>query len=434
MKLNWFSPLLPAATDIAHYTARVIPALSKVADVTLWTTSRQWSKSLEHFAAVRRYGLDRPPYTDLNRADMTFYHIGNNPRFHWPIWHVSRVHPGVVVLHDLRLHHFFDGIYRVHHQNLEMYLEMMEKQYGPSSLADAEECFTTRGGNIDYMAERYPLTELALGKPLGSLVHTQEAFAALQEKADWPVAYAPLPFPELTAVRSAAASGPPYRLIVFGYLGRNRRLDSILKALAAMPERDQFRLDIFGAILNDEEKIHEQIRTLKLSGLVTIQGFVPEEKLESALSASHLALNLRFPTVGEASGSQLRIWSHGLPSLVSAVGWYASLPANAVVFVRPDDNEVSDIQNHLRAFLTNPARFAEIGRKGLEELRTRHSPEAYATSVVDLAERARKLRPQRAARALAKRAGASVGEWLVSPDFDAPMHRVVNEALSLVKD
>ena len=112
MKLNWFSPLIPAATDIAHYTARVIPALSKLADVTLWTPSKQLSRDLEQFAEVRRYNLDKPPFIDLNRADMTFYHIGNNKRFHWAIWFVSRVHPGVIVLHDFRLHHFFDELGR----------------------------------------------------------------------------------------------------------------------------------------------------------------------------------------------------------------------------------------------------------------------------------------------------------------------------------
>jgi glycosyltransferase involved in cell wall biosynthesis len=222
-------------------------------------------------------------------------------------------------------------------------------------------------------------------------------------------------------------------LILFGYLGRNRRLGPILEALAGMTEKDQFRLDIFGTILNDEEQIRAQIRALKLSGLVKVHGFVPEAKLESSLSNSALAINLRFPSVGEASGSQLRIWSHALPSLVSAVGWYASLPSNTVALVRTDENEVKDIRNHLRAFLTDPARFSEMGLKGLEELKTRHSPEAYAAQVIDLAERAKNLRPQRGARALAKRAGASMGEWLVSTEFDQPMYRAVDEALSLVK-
>jgi glycosyltransferase involved in cell wall biosynthesis len=432
MKLNWFSPLPPAATDIAHYTSRVLPALCQLAEVTLWTTSRQWSKSLESFATVRRYGLDRLPWTELNRSDMTFYHIGNNPRFHWPIWHVSRVNPGVIVLHDQRLHHFFDGVYRLQYQNLDMYLETMERQYGPSALSDARECFTTNGRNIDYMARCYPLTEFAVENSLGALVHTREAFEALKPRPDWPVMYAPLPFPSHEQ-SSKPKAGPPYRIVLFGYLGRNRRLDSIFTALARMAEKDQFRLDIFGSILDDEQSIQTKIRVLKLTNLVTLHGFVPEERLEEALASAHLAINLRFPTVGEASGSQLRIWSHALPSLVSNVGWYASLPSDGVAHVRTDENEVGDIQDHLRAFLQNPAAFARMGLKGLEELKRRHSPEAYATSAIEIASRAGEQRSQRAAQALARRAGAPLAGWLDKTDFDEPLQRVVGEALSLVK-
>jgi glycosyltransferase involved in cell wall biosynthesis len=433
MKINWFSPLSPAATDIAHYTARVVPALSAVAEITLWTTKRQWARSLEDFAEVRRYGLNRLPWTDLNRADMTFYHIGNNPRFHRAIWHVSGVHPGVVVLHDFRLHHFFDGIYRLQYQSLDMYLEVMEKFYGQSALSDARECFTTNASNIDYMAQHYPLTELALRNPLGVVVHSKEAFDALQSKFEWPLIYAPLPYP--SAVRPIREPpSPPYRLIICGYLGKNRRLDSVFRALAGMPERDQFRLDVYGTILDDEESVEAQLRTLKLTGLVKLHGFASEEKLEAALASSHLALNLRFPTVGEASGSQLRIWSHALPSLVSKVGWYASLPPEAVCFVRHDEHEVGDIQKHLRAFLNEPEGFAKMGRRGLEELRKRHSPEAYARTLIEIAERAQGFRPHAAAAALARRA-ALLTEWLgPGGNFDDQTQHVVSEALSLVRD
>ena len=37
MRLNWFSPLPPARTEIANYTVRLLPALCASCDVTLWT-------------------------------------------------------------------------------------------------------------------------------------------------------------------------------------------------------------------------------------------------------------------------------------------------------------------------------------------------------------------------------------------------------------
>src|SRR5204863_631305 len=73
MKLNWFSPLPPAATDLAHFTMRVLPALSQRADVTLWTVSQARASaraSIEAFsrlADIRTFDLNRLPREDTNR-------------------------------------------------------------------------------------------------------------------------------------------------------------------------------------------------------------------------------------------------------------------------------------------------------------------------------------------------------------------------------
>src|SRR3982751_4611802 len=95
MKLNWFSPLPPASTDIAHYTTRVLAALCRQAEVTLWTDQDKWDNSLNEYAEVRRYKLRRMRWAELNRGDMSIYHIGNNPLFHGSVWQVSQRHPGL---------------------------------------------------------------------------------------------------------------------------------------------------------------------------------------------------------------------------------------------------------------------------------------------------------------------------------------------------
>src|SRR5712691_2519381 len=173
MKINWFSPLPPARTDIAHYTTRVLPALSALAEVTLWTDQREWDQALKKQAEVRSFKLGRMHWVDLNRADANFFQIGNNPLFHGTIWQISRLHAGIVVLHDLRLHHFFDGLFRAQWRDLNSYLAAMDKYYGDEGRRDAEECFRNDARNIAYMAERYPLTQLAVENSLGLVVHTQ---------------------------------------------------------------------------------------------------------------------------------------------------------------------------------------------------------------------------------------------------------------------
>src|SRR5205085_8262168 len=116
------------------------------------------------------------------------------PLFHGAIWQVSRRHSGIVVLHDIRLHHFFDGLYRVAWRDLPAYLNAMQFYYGEEGARDAAECFAENARNIDYMAEKYPLTEHAAENAIGLLVHTREAFERLKADSVCPIAYAPLPF------------------------------------------------------------------------------------------------------------------------------------------------------------------------------------------------------------------------------------------------
>lgn len=433
MKINWFSPLPPAKTDIAHYTTRVLPELARVSEVTVWTDQAKWEPDLARLFDVRRFRADRAPLSELNVADINIYNIGNNPDFHGGIWEVSRLVSGVVVLHDFRLHHFFDGIFRVKHRDLHSYLAVMERYYGERGRLAAMYCFQNDAKNIDEMAERYPLTEFAFANALGAVVHTAEAFASLVEKAFCPVAYAPLPFPNRTLTRVSRNKEAQYRLIVFGYIGRNRRLESILRALAQSEYKDRYQLDVFGSILNDERQLRGLINSLGLSNRVTLHGFKTEAELDEALSQADLAINLRHPTMGEASGSQLRIWAHGLPSLVSKVGWYASLPAETVSFVRTDEHEVEDIQAHLRAFADNPELFAEMGERGRRVLEQKHSPKEYTEAVLELAQAAMAFRPRLAGLELAQRA-AHLATDCFSPNLiDESFHRVAAEVHDMVE-
>jgi len=453
MKLNWFSPLPPAPTDIAHLTTRVLPALAARAEVTLWTNQSDFDPNLKQLAAVRRLEPGRVKWEDLNRADACIYNLGNNPLFHGAIWQLAREHAGIVILHDTRLHHFFDGIYRVQRRDLSSYLEVMELYYGAEGRRDAADCFQQDARNINEMARKYPLTEHALENSVGVVVHTGQAFADLSERSTRPVAYLPLPFaappfdatpPNVTdSTRSlgARASRPlereahnrTYRLIMFGYIARNRRLEAVLQALSEMAERDQFHLDVFGEILDNEKDIKAKTRALGLKKLVTLHGFVSERELDQALSQADLAINLRYPTMGEASGSELRIWAHALPSMVTNVGWYATLPADVVAHVHEGENEVADIQFILCAFLDDPARFAAMGKKGRAILEEQHSPDSYARGLIEFVEEVKPRRAQAALYSLAERAGAVTNELFRAGTPSEMLNEVAMQIRALAK-
>src|SRR6185503_2243425 len=113
----------------------------------------------------------------------------------------------------------------------------------------------------------------------------------------------------------------------------------------------------------EPKQLRQRIRSLKISDIVTLHGYANEGELHAALKNAHLAINLRYPTMGEASASQLRIWSYSLPSLVTQVGWYSSLPEATVAHLRPD-HEVEGIQLHLTNFIAARQTFDRMGRSG----------------------------------------------------------------------
>jgi glycosyltransferase involved in cell wall biosynthesis len=416
MKINWFSPLPPARTSIADdYLAGILPSLTKHSELTLWTDQSDWDRSMEKFGRVRSYDPRRISWPELNQGEVTFYNIGNNHLFHSSIWQVSREHPGMVILHDLRVHNFFDSLYRGQRRDVAGYLAQMKRYYGDEGLRDAKAFVSSSGEiNIDFMTQNYPLTQAALENCLAVVVHTQEALARVGALRQWPVIQASLPrtlppHPDEVVPRAVA---PPYRLIMFGYMGRNRRLDAVLDALGTLPERDSFYLDILGEI-TDGRSLRSRIGKLGLGRVVQLHGYTPETELNKMLQASHLAINLRYPTMGEASGSQLRIWYHALPSLVTDVGWYSSLSRDTVAHVRPE-HEVPDIQSHLRNFLRNPEQFAKMGQSGLRTLREEHDPEKYVKAILEFASSVRAFRVRKSAYDSARRAGMMMGSTIGS--------------------
>ena len=86
MRVGFFSPLPPAATGVADYSATLLPFLRSSGTV------------------------DIAPET----CDVALYHVGNNT-LHRDIYQRALTHPGVVVLHDAVLQHLLLGMLDANH-------------------------------------------------------------------------------------------------------------------------------------------------------------------------------------------------------------------------------------------------------------------------------------------------------------------------------
>ncbi|HUQ92162.1 MAG TPA: glycosyltransferase [Bryobacteraceae bacterium] len=410
MRLNWFSPLPPARTDIANYTLRTLPALATRFEVTLYTNQESWDPILHDYAQVRRVNSGEAyPIAELNRAEISLFHIGNDYRFHTWIYELSRVYPGVVVLHENCLHHFFAGLYHDLKKDRNAYLTAMQRHYNEEGV-QAGLLFWQGMCSCDDLAARFPLTLHALENSVGCIVHSLRTYHYLTEQYKGALTYAPLPYDTATLPDPQPRSTqPPFHLVLFGYMGPNRRVESVLRALAEMPEKDQFQLHVFGQLW-DRNYVVQMIDQLRLGSTVRLHGFLPEEMLRLRLNRAHMAFNLRYPTMGEASGTQLRIWAHAVAGLVTRQGWYSDLPGNCVLFVNPE-NEILDIQAQLRRLLNNPRDIADIGLRGFHYLQDHFSAESFAETVARMADTLEGARRQRAAIQLMGSAAMAANSW-----------------------
>ncbi|MDQ2802376.1 MAG: glycosyltransferase [Pseudomonadota bacterium] len=382
LKLNIFSPLPPLRTEIANHTTYVLPWLGRMADVTVWTAQAEWSGIATDCVQVRRYQVENPPWDEFNHAAASFFNLGNNLTFHKEVFQIARVMPGIAILHDTVMQHFFAGL-AVDHGWQREYLIAMRRHHGSDGDRNAQRFLAGETG-IDELAQRYPLSLAAAERSVAVICHNIDAAEAMMGSTRVPVYHHELSL-DISAIAEPSDRRfvPPYRIVVFGFLGSNRRLPSLLQALAELPERHSFRLDIYGEV-EDGEGVRRLIAALGLGSLVAMHGFVDTLTLDRGIAAAHLAINLRYPSMGEASGSQLRIWAHALPSLVTRTGWYATLPTEAVFFVDPDD-EVEGIKRHLVRFLASPATYEAAGRCGRRTVATRHSPQRYAEALIEIA-------------------------------------------------
>lgn len=411
MKLNFFTPLPDLRTEIANMAATVLPELAKLAEVRAWTAQETWRDGLEEGYEIRRFDPAAPPIYVFNWADVNFYNIGNEARYHRAIFDMARRMPGIHILHDVRLPDMFAAYLGGTYEDRHYYKQEMAE----AGLEDEVELFLAGKLPVAQLAALEPMTQAALRPALGAVVHNAVEMAALAKTAAVPLFHVPLclcqkmpPVPGCAARRFG--EGQPVRLIVFGFIGRNCCLPQVLQALAGMPERARYVLDIYG-VLEAPEVIRGMIVALGLQDSVVEHGFVSDAVLDAALQRADLAINLRNPTMGEASASQLRIWANCLPSVVSDVSWYGTLAADAVFRVAVGD-EVEGLRACLQALCEEPERFRQAGLRGRALLERAHRPEDYARALAEIAGQAPQMHARRNALVMARRAASAL--WQVT--------------------
>jgi glycosyltransferase involved in cell wall biosynthesis len=152
----------------------------------------------------------------------------------------------------------------------------------------------------------------------------------------------------------------------FGFLNMNKRIPELLEAFASFRRRRPgARLLLVGAA-GERFDVQRRLERLGLTEGVQRLDYVSEERMWSLMAACDVLVNLRYPTMGETSGSVIRALALGQALLVSDVGWFSELPDDAVLKIPVDDYEVATIEAALTVAADHGATLGAAARAYVE--------------------------------------------------------------------
>jgi glycosyltransferase involved in cell wall biosynthesis/SAM-dependent methyltransferase len=358
----------PSKSGIADYSQALIAEMSKQADLAVFDSASK-------------------PYRPSD-FDIALYHLGNNP-FHDFVYDAALRHPGVVVMHEANLHHLVAHV-TIRRGDWEGYLAECEYNGGLVALAYAQRVRRLEVGP-DY--EGIAMTRRLIETSRGVVAHSQFVACETQRQGfAGPVAViahgASIPETNRNATRYLLGIDESTPLIgAFGFLKPYKRIAESLRALRRLVRLDpRVRMILVGEP-HPDLPVERLIRTLGLSEHVRVLGFVPIEDFVDYIGACDIVLNLRYPTVGETSGSLQRALGLGKAVIVSDVGSFSELRDDICLKVPVGREEEDTIFEYLNTLVSRPDLAQTMGSRAKEWIARECSWSSVAGCYVDFLER-----------------------------------------------
>jgi len=368
IKVAYFSPLPPARSGIADYSAALLEELKKLVD-------------LEVFAA-------KPPSFNPANFDVTLYQVGNNV-YHDFCYETAIDHPGVVVVHEANLHHLIADI-TIKRGDWDAYMRAVEQEGGAEDMAYAARVRRLEVGP-DY--EGVPMLRQLLSRSKAAIVHSGCVESELRG-AGFSGAVARIPhgawIPEAnrSEFRERLGLDETTPLIgIFGFLKPYKRIAESLRAFRRLVRVQPLAKMILVGEPHPELQLESLIRSLELIPHVRVLGFRPIEEFVGYTSACDIILNLRYPTVGENSGTLMRALGLGKAVIVSEVGSFSELPDSICLKAPVDASEEDYLFEYLNLLVSRPDLRKELGARAREWVETECTWPKVARRYADFLER-----------------------------------------------
>lgn len=365
LRLAMFSPVPPTPSGIAAYLADLLPLLPPAWSIDVFTDPLEVGE-----ASLPRRDASGPPacfaHTEFEHRhghtpyELTVYQVGNSTQRTWMLDYVLR-YPGLLVLHDGVLHPARVSAATAA-GDLQAYRRMARVCRDDVGAAIGHLVAGGLGGPALYFT--YPMCE--------DLVRASKATAMHGElSCDWLRRQVPharaMPLAHWRAVdvdgerrdawRSRLARRGEVLIGSFGNIGAERRLDRVLRALAAVARGDDggydaaghtgdghgtrsgtglasWRMVVAGRV-DERLGLDELVTELGLARRVDWQPALGDDDFVALMAAVDFAVNLRYPPARSSSGVLHQLLQLGVPALISDVVHWRDYPGTAVARIPP---------------------------------------------------------------------------------------------------
>jgi glycosyltransferase involved in cell wall biosynthesis len=374
-RVAWGSPLPPAHSGIADYSAELLDGLEAF-DIELVVSPEATVAG----DLARRFPVLRPGDVDArHRAapfDLFVYHLGNSD-LHIYMLEMLRSWPGLLVLHDV----YLGGLA----------LRATEVGAWPGGLAGDIEAegasdlaAAVRRGVADHgrIATDVTLSRRVVDVSDAVVVHSGWSWAAVRRHARVPVFRVPmgvaLKAPEpIDRVRARfGLRADQFVVATLGAVTRSKRVDRIVQAIGVLPDRIRIRLRL--VVVGDVEdaladQLRRRARDTGLGARMSFTGRVPLDDLATFGRAADCCVQLRYPAHGETSAALLRALAAGAACVVSDAGSFSEVPSDAALRVGTGDSEVEDVASALVRLHDDPGLASALRVRGARFVAETHT-------------------------------------------------------------
>ena len=368
-------------SGISDYSVILVNALSEFFDVTLYTDNYEIEADDVKAFKVLKHGVDN---IDYDSFDYRLYNMGNNAEYHIYIYDAAVEHPGALIMHDLSICDFMQGYiktkgypyysYIYENYGLEAFTILKEAKIDKTFGKGIVSKLMLNDGLLKSGNKIIVHSDFSRNKILETGFVKEENIRKINMIEQIKTGETFIPKSELTS--KFGIPDDAVLVCAFGFASDFKFNIETARAVKELNKENDKK--ICYVMVGSGNYADEEC----LEGEVIKTGFTTIEEFNSFVNAADIIVNLRYPPLGETSGSMLRILQLGKPCITNNGGWFTEIPDDTVIKISVDNVE-RELKMTLKELITDPGKASKVGASAAEYIREKHGKSLIAKEFYD---------------------------------------------------